>query len=73
MFVGRLIFSQALGYEARGCERSLGRKKNQNLTRHYFKKIAKKNYPYSGHHRVSVKRQSFRQFQWNFVNEMMNT
>ena len=42
MFVGRLIFSQALGYEARGCERSLGRKKNQNLTRHYFKKIAKK-------------------------------
>ena len=29
-FVGRLIFSQALGYEARRCERILGHKKIKN-------------------------------------------
>ena len=37
-----------------------------------FQDKCKKNYPYSGYHRVSVERQSFLKFQWNFVNEMMN-
>ena len=37
-----------------------------------FQDKCKKNYPYSGHHRVSVERKSFLQFKWNFVNEMMD-
>ena len=42
-FVSRPIFSQALGYEARRCERILGRKKkNQKFSRYYFKISAKK-------------------------------
>ena len=41
-FVGRPISSQALGYEARRCERILGRKKNQKSIRQYFKISAKK-------------------------------